>query len=255
MLSSLALVSSLVLLLFLLLRKERKLNDGPFLIIALLLALLALLLSSITVDLAAPSVFVSLFLSLGLFATLRFIKGSGDSSSLGPFILWPVVLTALLPTVYLFVKGGRHSLVSGGMSTLHLWLVTAASCASAMAFGAGFALALQDYCLKTKRPLPQTITVPSLAAADSAVYQLAGLTFALLTLSIIAATTTIGKAWGSWRWEPRTLGALLLWLLYGLGLHMRRIAGWRGQRFGTIVMSGFLLILLVFIVMHLKVVS
>lgn len=252
-LSSFALFLSLLVLLYLLLRRE-SLNEGPYILVALLLSMVALL-TAATKGLASPTVFLALYLSLGIFIARSFLRRGGDSGAIGPYILWPILLSLVLPALYIFSKGGLHKLGSGGLSTIHLWLVTAASCASAMACGAGVALALQDYCLKAKKPLPQSLTVPSLATADSAVYQLAGLTFALLTLSIIAASMTVSKAWGSWRWEPRTMGALLLWLLYGLGLHMRRIAGWRGQRFGLIVISGFLLILLVFFLLHLGVVS
>lgn len=246
-------MASLLLLLYMLLRGE-KLDKGPYILVAFLLSMLALLIST-TKGLASPTVFLGLYLSLAIFIARNFVGRGGDSSAIGPFILWPILLSLVLPALYIFSKGGVHKLGSGGFSTLHLWLMTAASCSSAMACGAGVALALQDYCLKAKKPLPKSITVPSLATADSVVYQLAGLTFALLTLSVIAASMTVSKTWGSWRWEPRTMGALLLWLLYGLGLHMRRIAGWRGQRFGLIVISGFLLILFVFFLLHLGVVT
>ncbi len=248
--SSVALLTSILIAAYVLLRMP----TGKGFLALLLFSTSTLIFNTAILGLAAPAVFLSLYFFLGSLLAYIYCGDENENTVVSRYLLWPIVLSILIPFIVLWCKGQAKSLGGGGLSTLHLWLVTAAVAAAAMAAGAGFALTLQDYCLKAKKPLPSYMAVPSLAEADKAVYRLAGLTFALLTVSIIIASTTVGRAWGAWRWEPRTLGALLLWLLYGLGLHMRRIAGWRGARLGGVVLTGFALLIMTLIIVLLKVV-
>jgi len=55
------------------------------------------------------------------------------------------------------------------------------------------------------------------------------------------------SAWGSfWSWDPKEVGALVIWLFYTLFLHARHQRGWRGTRAAWMSVVGFVMILLSF---------
>ncbi len=186
---------------------------------------------------------LALFVVAGLFIAFRW--GSPDGCQLWKYILFSVILSAL---VFLFLLYARGALALPiGKSWLlraHLFFITLSYAAAASSAGAACALAIQDYCLQNKKPLPP-FPVPSLASADAAVYRLSALSFTFLCMSLLLALLMVKGHWGVWRWEARTFGALVICVFYAVALHMRRIAGWRGLRLASFVFLLYLLLLLV----------
>jgi len=68
--------------------------------------------------------------------------------------------------------------------------------------------------------------------------------FPLLTLGIVTGAVWAKSAWGTyWSWDPKEVWSLVTWLVYAIYLHLRRRAGWRGQRAIFLNMLGFAAVL------------
>jgi len=190
---------------------------------------------------AAPATFVSLFLSATAVAarwwSTTVADNEQDQALVARFLVAPAAVVGLV--VLLTGVPMERTLALGTSTAVHLWLLAAAAAAAAAAAGVAVALVVQDHCLRTKRPVPAFLALPSLTAADGAVHAMTGMALVGLTATVLAAVPSAGSSWGGWRWDARTLGALVLCLLYAVGLHMRRIAGWRGRRFAIVALTGF----------------
>lgn len=65
--------------------------------------------------------------------------------------------------------------------------------------------------------------------------------------AIFAGAIWAEQAWGQfWGWDPKEVGALIIWLFYTGFLHARRYAAWRGERAAILSVFGLLMILLSF---------
>ena len=213
------------------------------LILAGVLLLFSLILAPKLLVLEHSELLVLVYLLTGILVSLFFshwrrlgFDGSRDTI-IWVYLLSPVLFSALAS----FYFAGSKSFALDKGELFHLFSLTIAASLAASAAGASVGLILQDYGLKLKRPLPKSFSIPSLACADRAVYSLTALSFLLLFISLIPAYGMVHRSWGTWRWEARTWGALLLFLLYGISLHLRRISSWRGWRLGILVILGFIL--------------
>ncbi|HDQ26000.1 MAG TPA: c-type cytochrome biogenesis protein CcsB [bacterium] len=75
---------------------------------------------------------------------------------------------------------------------------------------------------------------------DDASYRaiLFGLPF--LTLGIVTGAVWADQAWGRyWSWDPKETWSLITWLVYGIYLHLRLTAGWKGQKSAVLAILGF----------------
>ena len=52
----------------------------------------------------------------------------------------------------------------------------------------------------------------------------------------IYAQTILGSYW---RWDPKEVWSLIIWLLYAVILHQRLTVGWRGRRTALMSILGF----------------
>jgi ABC-type transport system involved in cytochrome c biogenesis permease subunit len=65
--------------------------------------------------------------------------------------------------------------------------------------------------------------------------------------ALFAGAIWAEQAWGSfWSWDPKEVGALIIWLFYSGFLHARLQRGWTGTRSATLSLAGFGMILLSF---------
>ncbi len=64
--------------------------------------------------------------------------------------------------------------------------------------------------------------------------------YALFSLSMIFGGVWAHLAWGTyWLWTPKELWTSLLWLYYGLYLHLRYIRWWQGRPIAVLGVVGF----------------
>lgn len=83
---------------------------------------------------------------------------------------------------------------------------------------------------------------------DDVSYKSISLGYPLYTVgALFAGAVWAEQAWGSfWSWDPKEVGALIIWLFYSGYLHARLQHGWKGTRSAILVIAGFLMVLLSF---------
>ncbi len=88
----------------------------------------------------------------------------------------------------------------------------------------------------------------SLETLDEVNYKALSIGYPLFTVgALFAGAIWAYEAWGSfWSWDPKEVGALVIWLFYTLFLHARFNRGWRGKKAAWMSVVGFVMILLSF---------
>ena len=72
---------------------------------------------------------------------------------------------------------------------------------------------------------------PPIGIMDDLSYQFAAVGFIFLTIMVAAGAIWADQTWGRyWGWDPIEIWSLISWLVYGVYLHLRMNAGWRGKR-------------------------
>jgi len=65
--------------------------------------------------------------------------------------------------------------------------------------------------------------------------------------ALFAGAIWAEQAWGTWwSWDPKEVGALIIWLFYTVYLHARLYRGWKGEGAAVIVLLGMMMILVSF---------
>jgi len=84
---------------------------------------------------------------------------------------------------------------------------------------------------------------------DEINYKSVSLGYPLFTVgALFAGAIWAEQAWGSfWSWDPKEVGALIIWLFYSGYLHARFQRGWKGSRAAILAVSGFILVLVSFL--------
>ncbi len=83
---------------------------------------------------------------------------------------------------------------------------------------------------------------------DEVNYRAVTLGYPLYTLgALFAGAIWAESAWGSfWSWDPKEVGALIIWLFYSAFLHARYNRGWSGSRTAILSLTGFAMMMLSF---------
>jgi ABC-type transport system involved in cytochrome c biogenesis permease subunit len=81
---------------------------------------------------------------------------------------------------------------------------------------------------------------------DEVNYRAVALGYPLYTLgALFAGAIWAESAWGSfWSWDPKEVGALIIWLFYSAFLHARYQRGWSGPRTAVLSLIGFAMMML-----------
>ncbi|MFQ5851057.1 MAG: inner membrane protein YpjD [Candidatus Binatia bacterium] len=127
---------------------------------------------------------------------------------------------------------------------LHVTLALLGNAVFALAFGVSVVYLLQEYQLKNKKVTVLHKHYPSLESLDRLNYVFLVWGFPLMTLGIITGSMWARVHWGNyWSWEPRQISSAITWVLYGLLLHGRITAGWRGKKAAFWTIVGFAVVL------------
>lgn len=83
---------------------------------------------------------------------------------------------------------------------------------------------------------------------DEINYRSVTLGYPLYTLgALFAGAIWAEQAWGAfWSWDPKEVGALIIWLFYSAFLHARYQRGWSGARTAVLSLVGFAMMMLSF---------
>lgn len=108
------------------------------------------------------------------------------------------------------------------------------------------------FLLKERRVEPEGFwaKVPSPAVLDDLSYRFAALGFLFTGVMIAAGAVWANRAWGRyWGWDPVELWSLVVWLVFGLYLHLRITFRWKGRRAAVTAIGCLLVAALGFFVM------
>jgi cytochrome c-type biogenesis protein CcsB len=85
-------------------------------------------------------------------------------------------------------------------------------------------------------------SLPDPQSLDRIAYKAISVGYPLFTVgALFAGAIWAERAWGSfWSWDPKEVGALIVWLVYSAYLHARFVKGWTGTRAAILSMAGFL---------------
>lgn len=154
-----------------------------------------------------------------------------------------VVTASLLP------KDPQSQLIPALQSywlEIHVSMAILAEGAFAVAFAAGLL-----YLMKEKRTASEGFfsRVPGLETLDRVSFRAVAAGYPLFTAgALLAGAVWAYQAWGSfWSWDPKEVGALIVWLVYTAYLHARLTHGWRGRRAAILAVVGFAVAVLSFL--------
>jgi cytochrome c-type biogenesis protein CcsB len=91
--------------------------------------------------------------------------------------------------------------------------------------------------------------LPSLAVLDEINYRATTIGYPLYTIgALFAGAIWAYNAWGSfWSWDPKEVGAFIIWLFYTAYLHARMQRSWAGRRAAWLSVAGFSMVILSFL--------
>jgi cytochrome c-type biogenesis protein CcsB len=82
---------------------------------------------------------------------------------------------------------------------------------------------------------------------DKFSYAIFGIGFPFLTAGLMMGAFWAQEAWALyWGWDSKETSALISWLIYVIYLHLRYVAGWKGERGLWVIMAGAISILITF---------
>lgn len=91
-------------------------------------------------------------------------------------------------------------------------------------------------------------TTPRLDTLDYFNYRIIAVGFPLLTIGIFTGAVWAATAWGRpWAFDPKETWSAITWLIYGVFLHTRLLAGWKGTRSAVLGVVGFAAVLFTYL--------
>jgi cytochrome c-type biogenesis protein CcsB len=166
------------------------------------------------------------------------VKNFGTFVSLLIFIL--LIVAAWAPRELIPLEPALQSL----WLPFHVGLSLVAYGFLALAFCGGLMYLLQERELKSRKLGYFFTRLPSLDALDQLNSHCLAVGFAFLCLGMVSGSLWSKQAWGTyWRWNPKEVCTLIIWLIYLVQIHQRFTVGWRGRRAAVMVVIGFVIVL------------
>jgi cytochrome c-type biogenesis protein CcsB len=166
------------------------------------------------------------------------LRGRIDTS-LGAFVMLPVVLYLGLAGTVLYTKAGP---LVPALNSYWIKIHVAAAVTASGAFLLSGVIALlyllrarfdarNDVGQSVRFPVSLGRSLPAAGALDRAAYVVIAFAFPVWTFAIIAGAIWAEAAWGRyWGWDPKETWSFITWVLYAGYLHSRATAGWKGRK-------------------------
>lgn len=134
------------------------------------------------------------------------------------------------------------------MIVVHLMCSLLSYVAFLIAFVSGALFLLQERQLKHKQMGLLFHRLPALGTLDRANFLAVGAGFALLTVGLLFGVWGSRRLLGTWwRWDPKELLTLVLWVTYLVVWLIRLRATLRGRKIAMLSILGFALVLVTFL--------
>jgi ABC-type uncharacterized transport system permease subunit len=170
---------------------------------------------------------------------------------LGAFVAPVVFLTAL----YSLHAPALHRLAPAAQLetqwlVVHVCIILIAYVALSLAFASALLYLLQEGLLKRKKLSGLWLRLPPLQLADELIYRATSFGLAMLTLGMLTGVAMMHKQSEGYALlaDPKAIFTLVTWLTFALYLVARWWLGWRGRRTNLVVIYGFVLLVISFLV-------
>lgn len=105
--------------------------------------------------------------------------------------------------------------------------------------------------LKAKRLSVAQRALPSLETLDALSYRLVAFGFIMLTVGIGTGILWYGQRAGDyWGWMAQEIWPIVTWAVYAAYLHARMVAGWHRARTMWLLVAGFAIVLITYLIAH-----
>ncbi|MBW2623812.1 MAG: c-type cytochrome biogenesis protein CcsB [Deltaproteobacteria bacterium] len=159
---------------------------------------------------------------------------------LGAFVSPLAVLSILLSSV---IPADQPTVIPAFQNiwlSVHLTTIFVGYGFFSLGFVAGVMYLLQEHQIKAKALGSIFHRLPSLNALDTLNQYSLTMGFPLITMGIVFGAIYAQVILGAyWRWDPKEVWSLVIWLLYAAMLHQRLTVGWRGRRAALMSILGF----------------
>ena len=185
-------------------------------------------------------------------------------TSLGAFVMLPVVLYLGLAGTVLYTKAGP---LVPALNSYWIKIHVAAAATASGAFLLSGVIALlyllrARYDAKTdvgepvRFPVTLGRSLPAAGALDRAAYVVIAFAFPIWTFAIIAGAIWAEAAWGRyWGWDPKETWSFITWVLYAGYLHARATAGWKGRKAAWVAVAAAVALIIDYYVVNIFVVG
>lgn len=160
-------------------------------------------------------------------------------------ILLPLAALAIL--LHWFWPGARTSVNATPLATMHIAISLLAYGLLAIAATQSILLLIQEHLLRQHQPGGILRALPSLQSVESLMFQLIGIGFVLLSLTLVSGIFFSEEVFGQrFRFNHHIVLSISGWAVFGTLLVGRWRSGWRGTIAASWTLTGFGLILLAY---------
>ena len=177
-------------------------------------------------------------------------RTQGVLAILAPYVT--IVLIAGLPSVGMRT-GPVAQEVPHTVLLVHLLIAFASYALFSLASIIAIAYLIQDRNFKNRNFGVVFERLPPLETLDHMMFQLVGIAFLLLTISLVMGVYLVHQSGNrlAWMTDPKILSTLATWILYAGLVHMRANAGRHGTRLAAITLIGLAFVLFSMFGVHL----
>ncbi|MFQ6098422.1 MAG: cytochrome c biogenesis protein CcsA [Armatimonadota bacterium] len=209
--------------------------------------------------------FTSIFESLAFFAwcivVVYLVAQRAHKIEVLGSIAFPLAFVALVSGLFALAAGpspavGVKETPSTVLLIVHATPALLSYAAFFLALCAAVGYLFHAWLLRSKRLTRVQRALPSLDALDAIAYRMVAVGFPLLTVGIVAGAVwymyTRGATRGDyWGWVTQEMWTMVTWLIYAVYLHARMVAGWKRTSSQWLLVAGFAVVLVTYLVAHL----
>lgn len=158
---------------------------------------------------------------------------------LGAFLV-PLALAVLVPGLLLQPTSVLPASLRGPLLPIHVTIAFLGLASFGVATGIAVVYLLMERQVKTKKFGLLFSRLPPLGVLDDLNQRLVVWGFVALSITLVTGAFFSSGAEGFfWKWEPKEIATLIAWLVFGLVICARSVAGWQGKRVAMLTMAGF----------------
>lgn len=185
------------------------------------------------------------WVSAGMVGTLLIALGTRPVQRLG-VVIFPIAMLTCVLAAIMGAPSQPNLSLDNWQIAMHAVLALAAFATLAVAALVAVMLNIQDRALRARHLQPWMQGAPPLTEVESLLFQLIGIGFGLLSLTLATGIVFVSDLFAQ-HLVHKTVLAISAWLVFGILLAGRWHFGWRGQRAIRMALIGFLLLALAYL--------